>query len=134
VTPGIAFLQQNGKNALIAPLNQFWSNGNQPPRDAVLPPNALTVYRLHDIAGYDSLFPAQRKESAKKANNGEDPSPPENGNIVFTKSIEAAKAQRARYMIAPPDSPDLSLNGLRTVYSGADMTIYENPDGRDFHR
>ncbi len=134
VTPGIAFLQQNGKNALIAPLNQFWSNGNQPPRDAVLPPNALTVYQLHDIAGYDSLFPAQRKESAKKANNGEDPSPPENGNIVFTKSIEAAKAQRARYMIAPPDSPDLSLNGLRTVYSGADMTIYENPDGKDFHR
>lgn len=132
VTPGIAFLQQNAKDALIAPLNRNWSNGAIPPKDAVLPPNALTVYGLHDVAGYDSLFRAESKQRAKEANGGADPSPQENGNIVFTKSLEAAGALGAKYIVLPPVSLDLSAPKLLRVYSGTDMTIYENSDGKNY--
>ena len=132
ITPGIAYLQANAKNALIAPLNQRWSNGAQPPPDAILPPNALTVYGLHDVAGYDSLFPAPAKNLAKEAHNNADPSPLENGNIVFTKTVDAALALNARYIVVPPATPDLSAAQLRRVYQGDDMTIYENPTGKNY--
>ena len=132
VTPGIAYLQANAKNALIAPLNQRWSNGAQSPPGAILPPNALTVYGLHDVGGYDSLFPAAAKIRAKEANGGEDPSPPENGNIVFTKTADAAITLKARFILVPPAAPDLGSLGLRQVYTGDDMTIYENPAGENY--
>jgi hypothetical protein len=132
VTPGIRFLMENGKDALIAPLNQRWSMSALPPLGAVLPPNGLTVYGLHDLQGYDSLFPGVAKEQVKAANGGEDPSPPENGNMVFVKTVEAAKALGAKYIVTVPDAPDLSATGLNKVYPGPDMIIYENPAGRDF--
>jgi hypothetical protein len=136
VTPGIAFLQQNGRDALIAPLNRRWSLGlfdKRPPQGAVLPPNTLTVFGLHDIAGYDSLFPATAKAQVKDAGGGEDPSPQENGNLVFVKSAEAAVALGARYLVLAPDARiPLSVPGLREAYRGKDLVIWENPAGRNF--
>lgn len=136
VTPGIAFLQQNGGNALIAAINRSWALGQTPPRNAVLPPNGLTVYGLHDVGGYDSLFPAQAKERVKEAGSGEDPSPPANGNIVFVKDVPTAVNLGARYialapeaaqgLALPPDAP------LAVAYSGDDLVILENRTGRDF--
>ncbi|MDX1932670.1 MAG: hypothetical protein SFU56_08705 [Capsulimonadales bacterium] len=132
VTPGIAWLQANAGNALIAPLNRNWSlYAGRPPVHAVLPPNGLTVYGLHDLAGYDSLFPAESRERVRAA-GGEDPAPPENGNMVLVKSVEAARTLRARYLVVPPDAPDLSAAGFESVYAGEDMVIYRNPDGADF--
>jgi hypothetical protein len=131
VTPGIAWLQQNAKDALIAPLNRSWSMSGEPPRSALLPPNGLAAFGLHDVGGYDSLIPATAKEKVKEA-TGEDPSPPENGNIAFIKSIEAAKNLGAKYILVPPESPDLSGAGLTQVHPGPDMVIYENPSGKTF--
>lgn len=132
VTPGIRWLQANAQNALVAPLNRTWSMSNAGPHSAVLPPNALTVYGLHDVQGYDSLFPAEAKARVKDAGAGVDPSPPENGNIVFVKQAEAARALGARYLIVPPDAPDLSGDALQLAYQGADMIVYRSPNGRDF--
>ena len=130
VTPGIAYLQQNAKDALIAPLNRRWSLSAQSPQNAVLPPNALTVYALHDIGGYDSLFKGASKEHLQAA-GGEDPAPPENGNMMFVKSVDTALKMGAMYLIAPPTASDLSPAGVSVVYSGQDMVVYRNPNGKN---
>ena len=136
VTPGIAFLQVNGKDALIAPLNRGWSLGllqKRAPQGAVLPPNALTVYGLHDMGGYDSLFPGTTKAQVRDAGNGEDPSPPENGNMVFIKRAETAVALGARFLVLSPDTaPPMPPTGLREDYRGDDLVIWENPHGKAF--
>lgn len=134
VTPGVRWLQQNGGTALIAPINRGWSLGATPPEAAVLPPNALTVYGLHDLSGYDSLFPGQAKRRVRAAAGGVDPSPPENGNIVFVKSVQTARALGARYLVAAPEAQAMLAAEpfLRPVYAGPDLVIYENPSGRDW--
>ena len=133
VTPGIAYLQANGKNALIAPINRAWSLVSTPPSRAVLPPNTLGAYRLHDVGGYDSLFPGVYKERAKEAAQGADASPPENGNMVFVKSAEAAVKQNARFIVYAPDArtDEADAMNLKQVYVGADMIIYESSAGGD---
>ncbi len=143
VTPGILWLQTHARDALIAPLNRDWSLGglgDEGPRQAALPPNALSVYALHDAGGYDSLFPGAYKQRVREAGGGEDPSPPENGNIVFIKTVETAVRLGARYLVTAPGVPDLAASPgnaagppLRRVYAGPDLTIYENEAaGGDF--
>ncbi len=137
VTPGVAYLQTNGPNALIAPINRGWSLSNVPPARAVFPPNTLGAYNLHDVGGYDSLFPGMYKTRAKDADNGTDASPQENGNMVFVKSVQAATLQNARFLVFAPDAAPGEtdrVGDLRRVYAGADMVIYENPAGRDVSR
>jgi hypothetical protein len=131
VTPGIEYLQANGRDARIAVINRNWTLGAAPPRGAALPPNALTVYELHDVGGYDSLFPGDAKQQVREAGGGEDPSPAANGNIVFVKRIETAVNLDAKFIVVSPDIPAESLQtaGLRRVYEGADLRIYENPAG-----
>lgn len=134
VTPGIRWLQENARGALIAPINRNWSLGSHPPVAAVLPPNALTVYGLHDLAGYDSLFYGAAKRRVRDAGDGEDPSPPENGNMVFVRSPGTAAALGARYLVFAPGAEGSTENdpALRRVYAGTDMVVYENPAGRDW--
>ena len=122
VTPGIRWLQTNARGALVAPLNVGWSMGSASPR-SVLPPNGLSVYGLRDAAGYDSLFPADRKERLRVA-TGRDPSPPENGNMAFVKGFAEARAVGARFVVVPPGSED-TPTGLTLVYDGPDLRIYD---------
>ncbi len=129
VTPGIAWLQEHARESLIAPINPRWSLSATAPAQAVLPPNALTVYALHDIAGYDSLFLASSKARAADA-LGADPCPPENGNMVLTKTAAAAVRRSARYLVTAPDAP-LEISDLTEVYTGDDLRIYQNPRGID---
>jgi hypothetical protein len=131
VTPGIAFLQENARDARIAVINRNWTLAEEPPKGAALPPNALTVYELHDVGGYDSLFPGDAKRQVREAGGGEDPSPPANGNIVFVKRIETAVNLGAKYIAVSPEVPEQSLEtaGLKRVYEGTDLMIYENPSG-----
>jgi hypothetical protein len=101
--------------------------GVDPPGHAVLPPNALTVYGLRDAAGYDSLFPGVYKQRVREAGDGLDPSPPENGNIVFIKSAAIAQRLGARYVVTAPNAParfTADAPGLRQEYAGPDLTIY----------
>lgn len=84
----------------IAPINQDWSFRG--PR-AVFPPNAAMVYRLHDVQGYDSLFPGRYKDFMNRvAGNGQDASPVQVGNMVFAKD---------------PYSPLLPEAGVRVILS-----------------
>ncbi|WP_309706750.1 hypothetical protein [Armatimonas sp.] len=128
ITPGVAWLQQNAKDALIAPINDRWSIIHLPPKNAVLPPNSLTVYGLHDLAGYDSLFYKKSKDRIEAA-TGRNPSPDENGNIVFIKSIEAAVALGAKFIVVAPNRE--ITTELPVAYLGTDMVIYHNARGQD---
>lgn len=53
-------------------------------KDATLPPNTATLFRVHDIAGYDSLL---HRDTVAMLNdiNGQDSAPQANGNIMFIK-------------------------------------------------
>jgi hypothetical protein len=132
-TPGIEWLQQNAKDALIAPINPSWSMEKEGPSHAILPPNGLTVYGLHDIAGYDSLLVKTSKDHLDALTPSElegRSSPPQNGNMAFIKTPEIAIQAGARYILLPSDAP--APSGLTEVYKRDDMAIYENPDGKNF--
>ncbi|MDO8684411.1 MAG: hypothetical protein Q7N50_13115 [Armatimonadota bacterium] len=118
-TTGISFLQEVAGHERIMPINKNWSLTNIP--RAVLPPNSATVYGIHDTQGYDSLFPGYYKRFAAKL-LGDDPSPVQNGNIVFFKQYNERAARYARYMISEQTiaAPELLL-----VYQD-EYLIYEN--------
>jgi hypothetical protein len=63
-------------NAASWPLREF--------PDAVLPPNAATVYHWRDAFGYDSLYFAHYRDLAALIQDG-DPSPPANGNMLLPR-------------------------------------------------
>lgn len=54
------------------------------PGDALVPPNLATIYRVPELAGYDSLIDSQTYQLLI-ALNRQDPAPPANGNIAFIK-------------------------------------------------
>ena len=141
-TPGIRFLQKNAKHNRIFPINRFWSLDSSPP--VILPPNGATVFRLHDLQGYDSLFTGQYKSfSDKFARSNQqgirDSSPAEVGNMVFFENpnVKFINETGARYAAAlPPDSSRSSFVTLppatQAVYDApGDMTIYPLPAGSD---
>ena len=132
VTPGIAFLQKNAATARIAVLNNGWTLGQTAPARATLPPNALTVYGLHDIGGYDSLFRKGSKDAVTAADGGRDASPPANGNMVFVKGGGAAHTLGANYLVcAPSDDRCQAEEGVSSdapVYAGDDLLIYRTPN------
>ena len=53
-------------------------------KGATLPPNTATLFRIHDLAGYDSLL---HRDTVAMLNdiNGQDSDPQANGNIMFIK-------------------------------------------------
>jgi len=89
----------------IMPLYRSWGLAEFP--NAVLPPNAATVYRLRDVEGYDSLYLA-RYRSVIAAVEGRDPSPTANGNMLLG---------------SPPDPALLPVLGVRYVLSEAPLDI-----------
>jgi hypothetical protein len=121
-TPGIAYLKKNARGALIAPLNVGWSMGSSSP-SAILPPNLLTVFELRDAAGYDSLYPKERRMRLQQADRGNDPAPPQNGNMAFVKSFMAAQALGASFVVVHPRIAR-ERKGIELVYTGPDMGIY----------
>lgn len=129
VTPGIAWLQKNAANARIAVINRDWTLGQTAPQYAALPPNTLTVYGLHDISGYDSLFPKAAKEQVTLAGNGEDASPPANGNMVFVKRVQTALNLGAEYLVFAGDA-STEESTLTEVYRGDDLVILRGVDSK----
>ena len=103
----------------ILPLNGEWSLYGFP--RAILPPNSAMVYGLNDAQGYDSLFPGAYKAWLRET-LGRDPSPVENGNMVFIKELGPAVLGLGRFVVSrkPVDAPD-----LRRI--AANPYVYENP-------
>ncbi len=82
---------------------------------ALAPPNTLAPYRLQDVQGYDSLYPALFKRAAAKW-EGADPSPPANGNMVLLQRPAGRELGElaVRYVLA---MEALSAPGLHELAS-----------------
>ena len=67
----------------IAATNEQWDLVIAAKR-ATLPPNTAALFRIHDLAGYDSLL---HRDTVAMLNdiNGQDSAPQANGNIMFIK-------------------------------------------------
>jgi len=122
-TPGIDFLKQNAAKSPIACLVGNWSLSATSPKGATLPPNLLTLHRLHDIATYDSLIIRKDKETLENL-AGVSLMPPENGNLLRIPTVESAAALGAEWLVLPT-STDVPT-GWELAYSGSDMTIVRN--------
>jgi hypothetical protein len=75
-----------------------------------MPPNSAMIYGLHDIQGYDSLFPGQYKAFMNRLAEpvAHDASPLEVGNMVFAKN---------------PASPLIPLMGVRWLLSQQELSL-----------
>jgi hypothetical protein len=80
VTPTIRYLQQHAGSERIMPLYSHWGLRKFP--EAILPPNAATVYGLYDVQGYDSIYLAGYRQLLAQV-EGHDPSPEANGNMLL---------------------------------------------------
>lgn len=113
----IDYLVKNTGDQRIMPVNRRWSIDPDHPPDAVLPPNAATVYGLDDVQGYDSLFTGRYMQYAASMDGGS-PAPVENGNMVFTYGYRSPLTREAavKYVISDvplPTSEELDLETTR---------------------
>lgn len=122
-TGAISWLKQHAGSGRIWPVNHSWSMRTAPV-NAVLPPNSAMAYGLRDVQGYDSLQTAQYKSFAQQMNNGSDPSPISNGNMVMLRAWTDLQAGSIRYIVTPQPSETTPIGTL--VYSGNDAQIFEN--------
>ena len=67
--------------------------------EAVLPPNAATVYHIRDVGGYDSLYLARYRDFASLM-QGADPSPPANGNMILFRLGEDWLRKESKWQIS----------------------------------
>ena len=136
-TPGIAFVRQHAGHERIFPVNQRWSLYKAPP--VALPPNAATVYHLHDVQGYDSLLTGQYKAFANQfarpnALGLRDASPPEVGNMVFFQDPNTPLVPTTAALFALTPSPSSLAFMFTTPPPGApiydaekEMAVYALP-------
>lgn len=105
-------LTRNGGR--IAPINPRWSLTQVP--DVILPPNAAMVYGLYDVQGYDSLYTKAYKDFSSQM-QGEDSSPPENGNMVLVKRCTRDISMMAQYAISrqPLTDPTVDIKSVRKL-------------------
>lgn len=124
-TPGLEYLKQNAKTSPIACIVGNWSMNASSPNGATLPPNLLTLHRLHDIAMYDSLILRSDKTKLESV-AGVSLMPPENGNLLRIPTIETASRLGAEWVVVPQvtDLPQ----GWEIAYVGNDMTILHRMD------
>ncbi|MGD9497596.1 MAG: hypothetical protein AB7Y46_14945, partial [Armatimonadota bacterium] len=80
LTPTIERLMQASGRVLVVSPRSGWGLLRTP--QALLPPNAATVYGYDSVAGYDSLFPRNYRGFIYRAEKGE-PSPAANGNLLL---------------------------------------------------
>ncbi|MDM7461745.1 MAG: YfhO family protein, partial [bacterium] len=99
VYPSLPELPVLQRGERIAALNTRWSLYEPPP--ARMPPNTPVAYRLPDVGGYDSLLTRHYKRFLDLL-NGQDSAPPENGNMLFVKTLNPALARlRVRAVLTP---------------------------------
>ncbi|MGC8667441.1 MAG: hypothetical protein ACP5VE_04910 [Chthonomonadales bacterium] len=123
-TPAIQMAAKLAGHDRIAPINSDWSFSG--PR-AVLPPNAAMIYRVHDVQGYDSLFPGRYKSFMNRAAGpARDASPMQVGNMVFAKDPYSPLLASAGVRVLLSLEP-LELRGAREEYADG-VYLYTLPD------
>lgn len=106
----------------IMPINPSWSLTKTP--EAILPPNAATVYGFDDVQGYDSLF-SRHYKSFVDEHLGIDSSPRENGNILFIRRLAQHWPQgMAGFVLS---TQPLGDSGLKEVYDADGVRVYQTP-------
>jgi hypothetical protein len=124
-TPAITYLQTHLGTDRVLILNHEWSLDALHPPNALMPPNTATVSGLNDIAGYDSLLTRRSLRFVASVDDGQDPAPPENGNMMFTRdyATEAAQEADARYVAS---STPLTDPALTLVAQSREIFVYQN--------
>lgn len=113
------WLKDNAGGARLMPINSKWSLDKTP--DAILPPNAATVYGFNDMQGYDSLFSKRYKDFVDE-NLGIDSSPRENGNILFIKSYTCWPLGMAGYVLS---KDVINAERLTLVFQADGVNVYK---------
>jgi len=117
-------LKQIAGNYRVAPINPRWNLYKTP--DAILPPNAAMVYGLYDVQGYDSLYTKSYKDLSSDI-QGEDSSPPENGNMVLIRRYTSDLPLFAGYVIRREPFADGGRWWFRHVRRVGDVYVYAHP-------
>jgi len=116
--------------ARVLPLRPRWSLVPELAPNPILPPNSALMLGLYDVQGYDSLYLPRYKEFLQpgEAALNLDPSPPENGNLIFVANFRAPLIDLlgVRFVLS---RDRLSDPDLRLVEDGA-VKIYENTRAR----
>ena len=123
---GLRWLGRNAGNAPVAFLNQKWSMSAEGPArfNPVLPPNLSGYWGIKDVGGYDSMILRRTKDAIREAHGGVEPSPPENGNMVFVRTFDAAARLGAAFAASSPSLPAPSPDAWQVEYEGDDLRIY----------
>lgn len=132
VTPTIRYLQEYADSGRIMPLYQSWSLRKFP--EAILPPNAATVYGLYDVQGYDSIYLASYRRVLEMV-QGHDPSPAANGNMLLVNDfLDRSPA------LPMPIGAQSTLDGLAVSYvlsegwlEKTNLKLFEGILGRPWH-
>ena len=106
----------------VAYENSHWSLYETP--KAYFPPNLSAIYDVPEIGGYDSLITKAAKEKLRDINGGE-PSPVENGNMLFIKDKAInQKLMEACVEIVYRNGKATKIKAYPYVISGFDMLSY----------
>lgn len=111
----------------VAWVNQSWSLFEAP--KSMMPANLSSLFGVREVGGYDSLT---HKDSAALLRdiNGADPSPPENGNMMWVKpTFNAEKLVAAGASLALGKSVPAILMGERITFAGQ-YTIVEDDNNQ----
>jgi hypothetical protein len=100
-----------------------WPSNRFP--NAVLPPNAATVYHLRDIGGYDSLYFSHYRDFAAMIQGG-DPSPPFNGNMLLPRlkrvyDPDMVKLAGVNTILSPTRLENAPLERIGAYYTQAPL-------------
>jgi len=98
------------------------------PREAVLPPNAATVYELYSVQGYDSLVPRNIVSFAAKLEQGQ-PAPVANGNMMLLERTDATALGEASVRWVLSGQP-VSGDGWALRWQKGWLHMYENTRAR----
>ncbi|MDI9641719.1 hypothetical protein QPK87_18050 [Kamptonema cortianum] len=106
------------------------------PTSALMPPNTSSLLRVQDVAGYDSLIHRDTVAFLKDLNDGQDPAPAVNGNIMFVKpNLDWSKLDEAgisevwsrQKLEQAPYEPETADRYLIYRASGSVATLNGNP-------
>ncbi len=115
-------ISESESDKRFAPINADW-NLYMLPKDAILPPNAATVYGLYDAQGYDSLYSSLYKSIASRA-QGVDSSPPENGNMSLVRRYSPEVYWLADYIISRDFVPSCELVTADAISDFGPYSVY----------